>query len=74
MAQVQIKIVRSDLEGMGIEAPDVYTNLVFKDCLFEGYWCEPTSNEITFYVGTRDFMCDSSPRVIKLFNELCLKD
>ena len=68
--KINILIVRTDLEGLGIDQEGIYLPLYFPKSSFHGYWLDSESKQITFYVGPETFICRNCQKNIELFNSM----
>jgi hypothetical protein len=68
MPRIEIKIVDSKLEELGIDADIKYTCLNFKANSFHSYWiCD---NDLIFYVGNEQFICDNTKKNVALLESI----
>ena len=68
--KINILIVRSDLDNLGVDQEGTYLPLYFPESSFHGFWLDSSSEQITFYVGPETFICRNCKKNIDLFNSM----
>ena len=70
MATINIQIVRTDLDGLGVEQEPIYRPLKFSSDWKVAYWTSEESGLITVYLGPHEFICKWTTRNVDILNKL----
>jgi len=70
MATINIQIVRTDLDGLGVEVDPTYRPLKFKDSELIGYWASPETETMTVYIKNTEFICRWTKKNVELFDKI----
>ena len=71
MATINIQILRTDLDGLGVDQEPIYRPLNFDPGEeIVAYWTSEETGLMTVYLGPHEFICKWTKRNIDIFDKL----
>ena len=71
MIQININVISAPIEG--IQEEKAKAILFFKEDLIDWFWMYKPYNEIHFSVAGKEFICESTQKHLKIFEQIHIK-